>query len=259
MHQALSKVDAVVLEIRRLIDAGDFSDGRLPSEPALARQMNASRATIRSALAQLETDGLVMRKHGSGTFVNPHVQGVQTRLEEVWDFAEMIREAGYTPDVKHCWLRIETPSSDVADHLGLGAGDEVLSTANVFLADAAPVIYVVDMIPAKLVRAAYREDELHGPVYTFLEKRCNQRVEYNIARVSAIAADPDLADLLGVDEGTPLHYFEEVGYNADHVPLMYSQEYYRPAFFDFKVIRKMTTRQQMTARQHDDRQLGGHE
>ena len=243
MHQSFSKVDAIVLEIRRLIDAGDFMDGRLPSEPALSRQMNASRATIRSALAQLETDGLVIRKHGSGTFVNPRVQGVQTRLEEVWDFTEMIREAGYTPGVRHCWLRIETPSPDVADQLGLEAGDETLSTANVFLADSAPVIYVVDTIPAKLIRTAYQDDELYGPVYAFLEECCNQRVEYNIAKILAIAADPGLADHLSVDEGAPLHYFEEVGYNSDHMPLMYSQEYYRPAFFNFKVIRKMTTRQ----------------
>jgi GntR family transcriptional regulator len=243
MGHASSKVDIIVHKIRRLIEAGDYADGRLPSEPALARQMDASRATVRSALAQLETDGLVMRKHGSGTFVNPRVQGVQTRLEEVWDFTEMIREAGYTPGVRHCWLRIEAPAPEAADKLGLDAADETLSTANVFLADGDPVIYVVDVIPARLVRAAYREEELHGPVYTFLEKRCEQRVEYNIARVLAVAADPDLADHLNVDAGAPLHYFEEVGYSADHAPLMYSQEYYRPAFFDFNVFRKMTTRQ----------------
>jgi GntR family transcriptional regulator len=243
MGQASSKVDVIVRKLRHLIEVGDYADGRLPSEPALARQMDASRATVRSALAQLETDGLVVRKHGSGTFVNPRVQGVQTRLEEVWDFAEMIREAGYTPGVRHCWLRIETPAPEVAGKLGLDPADEILSTANVFLADGDPVIYVVDVIPAKLVRAAYREEELHGPVYAFLEKRCEQRVEYNIARVTAIAADPDLADHLNVDAGTPLHYFEEVGYSADHSPLMYSQEYYRPAFFDFNVFRKMTTRQ----------------
>jgi GntR family transcriptional regulator len=166
---------------------------------------------------------------------------VQTRLEEVWDFAEMIREAGYTPGVQHCWLGVDTPSPQAAAHLRLVPDAEALSTANVFLADGDPVIYVVDVIPAGLVRAAYREEELHGPVYTFLEKRCDQHVEYNIARVLAVAADADLADYLDVDEGAPLHYFEEVGYSADHAPLMYSQEYYRPTFFDFKVFRKMTT------------------
>lgn len=240
MSQTTSKVDLIAQKIRHLIETGRYADGRLPSEPALARQMDASRATIRSALAQLELDGLVMRKQGSGTFVNPHVQGVQTRLEEVWDFAEMIREAGYAPGVQHCWLRVDAPPPEAAAQLGLAPGDEALSTANVFLADGDPVIYVVDVIPAGLVRAAYREEELHGPVYTFLEKRCEQRVEYNIARVLAVAADAGLADYLDVDEGAPLHYFEEVGYSADHAPLMYSQEYYRPTFFDFKVFRKMT-------------------
>ena len=42
---------------------------RLPSEAALARQYGRSGTTVRKALAILAAEGLVLRKHGSGTYV----------------------------------------------------------------------------------------------------------------------------------------------------------------------------------------------
>jgi len=33
---------------------------------------------------------------------------------------------------------------------------------------------------------------------------------------------------------------EEVGFNAQGEPILHSQEYYRPEYFSFRVLRKMT-------------------
>ena len=42
---------------------------RLPSEPALAKRFDVSRTTIREVMSQLETEGFVQRRQGSGTYV----------------------------------------------------------------------------------------------------------------------------------------------------------------------------------------------
>ncbi|GAB4454043.1 MAG: GntR family transcriptional regulator [Anaerolineae bacterium] len=242
MLETLSKVDQVTANLRALIDARQFEAGRLPSEPALADLLEASRATVRQALAQLALDGLIVRKHGVGTFVNPHIQNIQTRLEEVWDFTEMIRLSGHTPTVQHVEMNLGPASPEIAHKLALEAEAEVLSTANIFLADGLPVIYCLDFIPAHLVKQAYRDEELHGPVYTFLEKRCGQRVDHNITEILPIVADNHLSELLDCPPGAPLHYFAELGFNSHNTPILYSEEYYRPEFFSFTVIRKMTSR-----------------
>jgi GntR family transcriptional regulator len=237
----MSKAAHVAREIRRRIYRNAFIEGRLPSEPDLARDFNASRATVRQALAELEQAGLIARQHGRGTFVNQHVQGIRTRLEEVWDFDEMIRMAGYTAGVRHQSMSLDVAQPYLLKILNLENNEEVLITSNVFLADGNPVISCVDIIPARLVNRAYRDEELHGPVYTFLAERCNQQIDYNIADVRPVVANKELAALLACEVGVPLHYFEEIGYNAGHEPIIYSREYYRPEFFNFKVVRKMVS------------------
>jgi len=44
-------------------------DAQLPAEVDLAEEFNVSRATVRSALNTLATLGLIVRRHGAGTFV----------------------------------------------------------------------------------------------------------------------------------------------------------------------------------------------
>jgi DNA-binding FadR family transcriptional regulator len=61
--------DTVLLAIRELIDAGKLpADGRLPTERDLAAELGCGRRTVRRALDALQTEGLVWRKQGKGTF-----------------------------------------------------------------------------------------------------------------------------------------------------------------------------------------------
>ena len=57
--------------LRERILAGEYANGRVPSERALIRRWNVSRTTAAKALATLESEGLVVRRRGAGAFVNP--------------------------------------------------------------------------------------------------------------------------------------------------------------------------------------------
>jgi GntR family transcriptional regulator len=241
MQQSPLRSTQALIKIRELINAHRVKDGRLPSEPELAQQLGVSRGTVRQALSELEREGLIQRRHGVGTFINERVLNVGSRLEEVWDFEEMITLSGYKSGVRHVSLSLEPAGDALAEKLSLECGEEVLVTANVFLADGVPVIYCVDILPAKLVESAYRQEELYGPVYTFLEKRCNQVVDYNITQIRPVVADEKLSILLECKVGDPLHFFEEVGFNREDLPIIYSEEYYCPEYFSFNIVRKMTT------------------
>ena len=64
---------------------------RLPSEPALARDLGVSRATLREAMRTFETQGLIRRRQGSGTYVS-HPSGVIDSGLEVLESIESMAE-----------------------------------------------------------------------------------------------------------------------------------------------------------------------
>src|SRR5437867_10004821 len=60
----------VAATLRGLMARGEFRPGmRLPSERALAARLGVSRVTVVRALDRLRLEGLVVTRHGSGSFV----------------------------------------------------------------------------------------------------------------------------------------------------------------------------------------------
>jgi GntR family transcriptional regulator len=66
--------------LRDAIAQGDFSDGlRLPTEAQLSADYGVSRQTVRRALEELTTEGLIFRVRGRGTFATPQSSGQYLR------------------------------------------------------------------------------------------------------------------------------------------------------------------------------------
>jgi DNA-binding GntR family transcriptional regulator len=60
--------EQVADDLRGQISVGEVT-GRLPNEQELASQYGVSRVTVRTALAALVDEGLVVSIHGRGTFI----------------------------------------------------------------------------------------------------------------------------------------------------------------------------------------------
>lgn len=82
---------AIAAKLRQAIEDGTYGQGqRLPAERDLAVYFDASRATVREALRQLEEDGLVSRKVGSGTFVLVRATGFEGSIAEITSPLELM-------------------------------------------------------------------------------------------------------------------------------------------------------------------------
>jgi GntR family transcriptional regulator of arabinose operon len=69
----LPKYKRIVVDLRAGIHTGQYrSGGRLPSETDLGEKFGVSRLTVQRALKELQIEGLVERRAGSGTYVRPH-------------------------------------------------------------------------------------------------------------------------------------------------------------------------------------------
>jgi GntR family transcriptional repressor for pyruvate dehydrogenase complex len=63
--------ESIVQRFHSLIQQGTLEHGaKLPAERVLADQLKVSRSSVREAIRTLELQGLVVSRHGSGTFIN---------------------------------------------------------------------------------------------------------------------------------------------------------------------------------------------
>lgn len=77
---------------------------RLPSEPALAKRFDVSRTTIREVMSQLETEGFVQRRQGSGTYVRRQPLLEDESLAPLCRFSDADLQAG--THARHAAARI---------------------------------------------------------------------------------------------------------------------------------------------------------
>jgi GntR family transcriptional regulator len=68
-------------QLRHMIESGDLQAGmQVPTEDQLMESHHASRNTVRGALKELTTRGLVYTQHGKGTFVSERVRPIVITL-----------------------------------------------------------------------------------------------------------------------------------------------------------------------------------
>jgi len=83
---------------------------RLPSEPELAKQLGVSRATLREAMRSFESQGLIRRRQGSGTFVVGKMQVLDSGLEVLESLETLAKRLGLEVSVSD--LSIDPMAAD---------------------------------------------------------------------------------------------------------------------------------------------------
>lgn len=131
-----AKYQQIADRLRDQIDSGALQPGeRLPSEPDLVRQFDASRNTVRLALALLTNQGLVVTRQGLGTFVTEPARPFTALLSKVHVQPPVQSTSTVLPEVSRSDEEAETTrqivekspaSASVADKLEVAAGDLVV-------------------------------------------------------------------------------------------------------------------------------------
>ena len=221
--------------LRQRIEAGEWPVGkRLPSEPDLARELEASRGSLRSALAALENEGLLQRRHGSGTYVAQPRQLVSS-LHVNKSADQMISETGRTPGTSElAWRRLRA-STDVCTRLNIPDGSEVFELFRVRTADGRPVTVSFDYVSTATIPD---QPALLGPsFYTFLADVCGVRIRYGVAELIPATADAAIAAHLGTAQGALCLLLRQVDFDEGNKPISYSVEYHLADAFRFELLR----------------------
>lgn len=224
----------VVRSLRRRLSQGEWAAGaRLPSEPALAEELGVSRVTVRAALAQLENDGIINRRHGSGTYVNS-VRPLVSSLHNNMGNEQMIRSSGHLPGIAEMSWRQAEADEEIADRLAVETGTPVVHLYRVRTADKVPVTVEYDYFAVSLLP---EEPVSLGPsLYAFLSNVCGVDVTFGIATLEPALAGSH-ASALGVDSSDLCLLLRQIDYDAAEQPVSYSVEYHLASALTFQLLR----------------------
>ena len=189
--------EALRQEIQNLYRTGDA----LPSEVELAQRFNVNRHTLRRAVDELVSDGLVERRHGKGVFVlTPAIDyaiGPHTR------FTETLEALGVTTHSLVIRKQVVPARGGVAARLNLREGVEVIFLETLRKVDGKPFCVISHFLPLSEFPQVLESYD-GGSLHQFLEQRCATKVQRSESLISAVLPESDDAALLNMPRNLPV-------------------------------------------------------
>lgn len=197
------------------IEAGEFADGRLPTEAQLCERFSVSRITVRRAVSDLEAMGVVERQQGRGTFVVQRRSSVG--IMSVQGFSDQLL-GDSSPTRRIVGAHVSPADESTARALGVPVGSDVFRLIRVFSLDGLPVgiddsTYSLDRYPGFDGRVG---DSVS--TYRVLREEYGARIA-RVERVIGIAyTDAQTAEWLDRPENDPVIQIEKIASDqAGHV------------------------------------------
>lgn len=231
------KYQQIADRLRKQIDGGVLQPGeRLPSEPELAAEFDASRNTVRLAIALLTNQGLVTSRQGLGTFV----------LEPAKPFTALLSRTKTPPDEQHVSmsLPVVSPSADesemvrlivetgsasqsVAEKLGLDPGDPVVIRRSQHFIGDVPWQLINSYYPSYIAKGTRLEQA--GQIETGsvgLLAQLGYPQQGFVDEIGARMPDAREFDFFKLVSGTPVVVVSRTSYSSDR-PVRLTRYIYR--------------------------------
>lgn len=193
----------VVTHLRNDISRGVFPVGtQLPTEDELAKRFSVSRHTIREALRQLRSDGLVSSRQGSGTTVMPPLSDTPFNVHRVASIDELIAyavDSRYTVQ-KSALLSGREVTIDEAD---IAPDSQWLQLQGVRHRDSNrddhPVCWTEVLIASEYAGVERLLERQRGPIWQLIENMYGERLTEVEQMLRVRSVPPEVADDLRID------------------------------------------------------------
>lgn len=179
------------------LKAGD----RMPAEVELAKILGFSRNSVREAYSDLTARGVMVRRHGIGTFIaRPDIKNEYRNFVGFW---RVIEAAGRKPALQILGHTTTQAGDDLGAMVTDGSGRRLNKLEWLFLADGRPVVYIEHVI-APLVRLDGIDWSKARNINSVLADQIVLAGAELEIRTTAVTATGRPAELLKVTEGTAL-------------------------------------------------------
>jgi GntR family transcriptional regulator len=217
------------------IQANEWAAGMvIPSELELQETYGLSRTTVRQTLADLVTEGLLIRERGRGTFIaKPKITfNPSTALE----LNEYLSQQGVALGWRLLSTEWETATTPIAAALKIAPQSRVFVLRRLRLAGNDPLGYHFAYVPEALAAQVQRERLHEGSSLDYLQNVPTLEDRHIERTLEACLAGETERELLGLREGAAVLAMERIVYGNDGVPVEYLRAAFRGDRFKYRIM-----------------------
>lgn len=219
--------------IKHQIDKQKWLPGELlPSEREFAEQYHISRMTVRQAINNLASAGLLYRVKGKGTFIAQ--PKFEHHLSGLTSFTEDMKQRGLSPTNQLLNIQLHNQPSQIAHKLQLQPEESYYEIKRIRFADKDPLAFEIIYTPKRLV-GELEEIHLQGSFYQYVEQKIGKHIIVGNQTIEGALATKEQANYLNIKVGDPVLIMERVSY-LDHpteIPIEFTQTIYRADKYKF--------------------------
>jgi len=176
----------------------------IPSERQLSADLGVSRLTVRAALDDLAREGYLVRRRGSGTYVQqPKISQELT----ITSFSEDMRRRGMAPGSKTLSMETILAGARLGRFLQVSPSEPILVIKRLRLADGETMAIETLHLPQGLVPGLTAKD-LSGSFYALLGERYGIHIAHGTQAIEPTVTNEEESAALGVPLHSPAFLFE---------------------------------------------------
>ncbi len=215
---------------------------KLPPEIELAKKLSVSRGTTREALDVLEKEGLLLRIHGRGTFLNPNGFHVKVNVSSLLEFGTVIKQSGYEASSSLISVEKDTASDKVSKALHCEIGSDIYRIVRVYYADDTPAIYSLAFIPLSIFdnQPAIEIWQKHSN-FEVIKENAGRIIIRDQVEISAITREVAEREIEYAIDNMPssLLRLEGCGFDQDNNAVILGSAYYNTDYVRFTLFREL--------------------
>jgi GntR family transcriptional regulator len=206
--------------LREPIASGQFPvGGELPKEASIAEHFGVSLITVRQALRDLETDGLIRKRSAK-----PAVVAARSPLANLsWNFSNFADMAAFTKDGR---LRVKSYKRETSPiltrHFGLKEGESGYCLRSVLTVGPQQKAQITTYFPPDIGAGFKRQDFTDVLIFRSVQKHLGVRLEVAHVRVRAEIADDGVAADLEIKPGSAVLAVEMLYQSSDQRNIEFS-------------------------------------
>jgi DNA-binding GntR family transcriptional regulator len=211
-------------ELKRRIESGQLTPGmQLPAQRDLSETFNVTLMTLRQAMQLLDKEGLIVTRHGRGTFVAERPLSYQVRT--LRSLAQEMAAQGQALTTTVLDRRFEEAPARVAKRLALARRRGVLRLERLRSVDSRPIVYQRSFLPKWVAAPLDGVDLSRGSLYDVLDQELGVVVERAHETIRAVELGGVEAQVLTAAPGSPAILSERLTFTTGERPIIYDEAF----------------------------------